>query len=545
VPHLRLASGDGPSEVFALRAERVLLGRSHDCDLILPDVILSRHHAEIVRSGGTWLLRDLGSLNGTRLNGVRMVDPQPLRNGDRISMSDWTLVFYDADTPSDPELLAAGARLRDVTELATRSDIEAGALARHSRILGVLTRAAAAVVATPSAESLLDTLLGHLLEAVPAHRGAFVLFEAGAPRGGVPAKPTLAAARAVQGAPPPGVEPVVAERLFRAQSAFFAPRVAAEDGTVRSVLCAPLWFSGAPPDPERIAGCVALEAPVDPSPFQEEHLHLVTAVANLAASRLESLRLREENADKRRMEEDLRGAARIQQSLLPEETPLLPGWELAGSSRLCSAVGADYYDFSQDDGGLLLALGDVAGKGLAAALLMASLRAAVRARWREGDPLSQVLARVNEILLQTVPPNRFATLFLARADTATGDVVWVNAGHAAPLVARSDGTHEVLEATGTILGVFPDVCWTEGRTTLRPGDVLVLLSDGVVEAAREAEGDLGPDRLAAVVRRSGRSASALLAALQAAAEESLGGARRADDHTFVVLRRTERVPDRS
>jgi sigma-B regulation protein RsbU (phosphoserine phosphatase) len=349
-----------------------------------------------------------------------------------------------------------------------------------------------------------------------------VLFEAGAPRGGVPAKPTLAAARAVQGAPPPGVEPVVAERLFRAQSAFFAPRVAAEDGTVRSVLCAPLWFSGAPPDPERIAGCVALEAPVDPSPFQEEHLHLVTAVANLAASRLESLRLREENADKRRMEEDLRGAARIQQSLLPEETPLLPGWELAGSSRLCSAVGADYYDFSQDDGGLLLALGDVAGKGLAAALLMASLRAAVRARWREGDPLSQVLARVNEILLQTVPPNRFA-----------------------PLVARSDGTHEVLEATGTILGVFPDVCWTEGRTTLRPGDVLVLLSDGVVEAAREAEGDLGPDRLAAVVRRSGRSASALLAALQAAAEESLGGARRADDHTFVVLRRTERAPDRS
>jgi sigma-B regulation protein RsbU (phosphoserine phosphatase) len=544
VPHLRLASGDGPSEVFALRAERVLLGRAHDCDLILPDVILSRHHAEIVRSGGVWLLRDLGSLNGTRLNGVRVVDPQPLHNADRISMSDWTLVFYDADTPSDPELLAAGARLRDVTELATRSDIEAGALARQSRILGVLTRAADAVVATPSAESLLETLLGHLLEAVPAHRGAIVLFEPGLPPGGATAAPALAAARAVQGAVPTSVEPVVVERLLRFQSAFLAPRLPVEDGTIRSVLCAPLWFSGAPPAPERIAGCVALEAPANPSPFQEEHLHLVTAVANLAASRLESLRLREVNADQRRMEVDLRGAARIQQSLLPEETPPLPGWELAGSSRLCSAVGADYYDFSADDGGLLLALGDVAGKGLAAALLMASLRAAVRARWREGDSLSQVFARVNEILLQTVPPNRFATLFLARADTATGDVVWVNAGHAAPLVARSDGTHEALEATGTILGVFPDMSWKEGRTTLRPGDVLVLLSDGVVEAAREAEGDLGPGHLAAVVRQSGRPASAVLAALQAAVEESLGGARRADDHTFVVLRRAERISDR-
>ncbi len=170
---------------------------------------------------------------------------------------------------------------------------------------------------------------------------------------------------------------------------------------------------------------------------------------------------------------------------------------------------------------------------------MASLRAAVRARWREGEPLPVVLARVNEILLQTVPPNRVATLFLARVDTGTGDVLWVNAGHAAPLVARSDGTHEVLEATGTILGVFPGAAWEEGRTRLGRGDVLVLLSDGVMEAAREAEGDLGPGRLAAVVRNAGRSASTLLSALQAAAEKSLGGARRVDDHTFVVLKRTE------
>jgi sigma-B regulation protein RsbU (phosphoserine phosphatase) len=240
----------------------------------------------------------------------------------------------------------------------------------------------------------------------------------------------------------------------------------------------------------------------------------------------------------RRLEEDLRGAARIQESLLPEETPALPGWELAGSSRLCSAVGADYYDFSRDDGGLVLALGDVAGKGLAAALLMAALRASVRALWLEPHPLPLILARVNENLRQTVPPNRFATLFLGRLDTGTGELRWVNAGHSAPVVARPDGGRELLEATGTILGALPDVSWTEGRTTLQPGDVLVLLSDGVVEAARATSGDLGPERLAALVRaRGGASAADLLSSLQAAAEESLGGARRADDHTFVVLRR--------
>ena len=532
MPHLRLASGDGPSELFALRGDSVVLGRAHECDLILPDVLLSRRHAEIVRGQDGWVLRDLGSLNGTRLNGLRVQREEALRDRDEIGMSDWVLVFRDAAVPSDPALAAAGARLRDVTDLATRSDHEAGALARQSRILGVLTRAAAAVVATPSPEVLLETLLVHLLEAVPAHRGLVAIFE------GQPPSPVLAAARAVEGPPPVAVDPAVAERVLRTQGAFIAPRVAAEDGSVRSVLCAPLWFSGAPPRPERIAGCVALEGPSDPTPFHEEHLRLVTAVANLAASRLESLQLREENADKRRLDEDLLGAARIQESLLPEETPALPGWELAASSRLCSAVGADYYDFSPDAGGLLLALGDVAGKGLAAALLMASLRAAVRALWREEEPLPRIVARVNDSLRQTVPANRFATLFLARVDTATGEVRWVNAGHAGPLVVRSAGGQEVLEATGTILGTFADVSWGEGRTWLGPGDVLVLLSDGVMEAARASASDLDPECLGAAVRATGGgSASALLAALQAAAEQSLGGARRADDHTFVVLRR--------
>ena len=532
MPHLRLASGDGPSEFFALRGDRVVLGRAHECDLILPDVLLSRRHAEIVHGPQGWVLRDLGSLNGTRLNGIRVQREEPLHDGDQVGMSDWVLVFRDTAAPSDPGLATAGARLRDITDLATRSGLEAGALARQSRVLGVLTRAAAAVVATPSPEVLLETLLVHLLEAVPAHRGLVALHE------GQPPSWALAAVRAIDVPPPVAMDPAVAERMLRIQGAFIAPRVAAEDGSVRSVLCAPLWFSGAAPHPERIAGCVALEGPADPSPFNEEHLRVVTAVANLAASRLESLRLREENVDKRHLDEDLRGAARIQESLLPEETPALPGWELAGSSRLCSAVGADYYDFSPDDGGLLLALGDVAGKGLAAALLMASLRAAVRALWREEEPLSRIVARVNDNLRQTVPANRFATLFLARVDTTTGEVLWVNAGHAGPLVVRAGDGQEILEATGTVLGAFPDVAWGEGRTSLGPGDVLVLLSDGVMEAARVAASELGPERLAAAVRATGGgSASALLAALQSAAEESLGGARRADDHTFVVLRR--------
>jgi sigma-B regulation protein RsbU (phosphoserine phosphatase) len=532
VPHLVVTPADGPTEYFALGAERATLGRASECDLILPDVVLSRRHAELVRSSRGWSLRDLGSLNGTRLNGVRVAGEQRLHDGDVIAMSDWKLVFREGDAPPAAPHPDAGARLRDITDLATRSDVDLSALARQSRVLGVLTRAAASLVSLPSAPALLDALLGHLLDAVPAHRGLVVLFEKAGP------KPL--AARALSGSPPAALDPAVAERIQRSQTGFLAPRVTGADGSVCSMLCAPLWSGGEGPAGYRLAGCVALEGSSDPSPFGEEHLRLATAVANLAASRLESLRLSEENADKRLLDEDVKGAARIQASLLPDDTPAVPGFELAGSSRLCSAVGADYYDFSWDEGGLLVALGDVAGKGLAAALLMAALRAAVRALWRERRPLGEIVGGINENLCQTIPKNRYATLFLARLDTSGGGITWVNAGHAPAVLVRAAGRHASLEEGGTILGVFPGDAFREGRTVMEKGDVLVLLSDGVVEAARAASSDLDPERVAGIVRAATGTgdAASMLAALQAAADERSKGPR-ADDHTFVVVRRLD------
>ena len=533
MPHLRLASGNGPPEWFPLRGDRVVLGRSRDCDLILPDVLLSRRHAELERNDSGWLLRDLGSLNGTRLNGARLEKDVQLRDGDVVEVADWALAYRDAEVPSDPDASVAEVRLRDVTDLATRSYVETEKVARQSRILSVLTRAAAAVVSTPTASELLDTLLGHALEAVPASRGAVALFE------GDPIEIAVAAARATEGEAPWTIDAAVAERALRAPGAFLAPRVETGDGSVRAVLCAPLWFGGAALELQRAAGCVVLEGPTGETPFDEQHLKLVTALANLAASRLESLKLRESNADKRRLEEDLRGAARIQHSLLPEGTPVVTGFELAANSRLCSAVGADYYDFVADGSTLLIALGDVAGKGLAAALLMASLRAAVRALWREPLPISEMAKAINANLRHAVPPNRYATLVLARLDIATGWLSWVNAGHEAALLALPGGSHAMLEATGTVLGVFDDTEWPEKRVLLPAGGVLVLLSDGVVEASRSSASDLGPERLAAVVETAGPSASAatILKALQLAVEAGLGGERPADDHTFLVLRR--------
>jgi sigma-B regulation protein RsbU (phosphoserine phosphatase) len=529
VAHLRVSTAGRPPECLSLAGERVVVGRAHECDLVLPDLLLSRRHAQLARTAAGWELRDLGSRNGTRLNGTRLVAPQRLRDGDRVTLSDWTLEFRAGDAPPGAAALPGAAeRLRDVTDLATRSDLDPTVLARQSRVLGVLTRAAATLVSTPRLDVLLDSLIDQLLEAVPARRAAVVLFE-GHPRVG-----RLAAARALEGEPPRQLDVAIAERIQRGRAAFALPAGA----HAHPLLCAPLWLSGGGPETAKLAGCVTLEAGPDQPPFGPDDLQLATAVANLASGRLEALRLREDAAERRRLDEDVRGAARIQASLLPDETPSLAGWELAGSSHLCSAVGGDYYDFAVEEEGLLLALGDVAGKGLAAALLMATLRATVRALWRQPGPLAPLVARVNDGLRDVVPANRYATLFLARIDSASGELRFVNAGHAPPLLVRASGTTVALEEGGTVLGPFAGSIWREGRARVDRGDVLVLCSDGVFEAARAASRTLAPADLAVVVRdRGATSAASILAALQAEADERLGGERQADDHTFVVVKR--------
>jgi sigma-B regulation protein RsbU (phosphoserine phosphatase) len=529
VPHFCLSPPEGPVEIVPLRHERLVLGRSRECGLILPDVLLSRHHAEIVQTAAGWAVRDLASRNGTRVNGERITAEHPLVDGDVVVVAGWQLVFREGE-PAEGQSTSSDhrSRVEDITALVTRSGLEPGDLGRQSRLLGTLTRAAADLVASSTADEILNTLLTHLLDALPATRGAVALLGEGLP------VPSVVAVRGVVEGPSMIIDPAVAERVLSGRTALVAPRVPAEDDSVRSVLCAPLWFSGPAEGSDRVVGLVALESDSEPCPFESEHVGLVSAVVNLAASRLESVRLRQDTAEKRRLEEDLRGAARIQESLLPEDRPTLEGWDVAGSSRRCSAVGADYYDFALDRGALLLALGDVAGKGLAAALCMAALRAAVRALWTEEDPLPRLVSRINENLCQTLPSNRFATLFLGRLQPASGELVFINAGHAPPVLVPRRGGLARLEDGGTILGAFPDREWRLGHAALAPGDVLVMLSDGVMEAQGPG---LPPETVAEVVRLQDQAgAGAIVAALQHEAEGLLGPAGD-DDRTFVVLRR--------
>jgi sigma-B regulation protein RsbU (phosphoserine phosphatase) len=230
-------------------------------------------------------------------------------------------------------------------------------------------------------------------------------------------------------------------------------------------------------------------------------------------------------------------AAEIQTGLLPREAPRLPGWDLAGCNLPCRTVGGDYYDFAIEDGRLLLALGDVSGKGTGAALLMTVLRAAVRSHWTEAR-LSDAVVRINRTVCQNVPSSKYVTFFLAGLDPATGRLDFVNAGHNPPLLVRAGGQVETLSDGGLVLGIFDDVVYDGGYVEMRPGDTLVVYSDGVTETWDPDGVEFAEERLRALaVLNRTVDAEALQRAILREIERFEAGARATDDRTIVVLKR--------
>jgi len=258
----------------------------------------------------------------------------------------------------------------------------------------------------------------------------------------------------------------------------------------------------------------------------------------VAAAKIENVRLLEESLEKRRMEEDMRMAAEIQNGLLPREAPTVPGWDLAGCNRPCRTVGGDYYDFVLEDGRLLVALGDVSGKGTGAALLMTVLRAAVRAHWTL-PALADGVARINRTVCQNVPSSKYVTFFLAALEPETGRLAFVNAGHNPPLLVRADGSLQKLEDGGLVLGLFENIVYADGAVRMEPGDTLLIYSDGVTETWDPQGEEFGEEKLAELVTRCrSLGAAELQEAVLREIERFEEGARATDDRTLVVLKRT-------
>jgi serine phosphatase RsbU (regulator of sigma subunit) len=547
MPSLWVEQPDRAPFEVELGRNALSIGRSAQSDLSIPSLSLSRNHARISPDGRGYLLEDSGSRNGTYLNGRPVAAPTALADGDEIRVGDVVLRFSETARPP-LEFTSSSAELkRDETFILRKEDISFQRFARDSRsgelksdvgatLWPALNEAAATLIRHYELGELLEVIMDIVFRAVPAQRGALLLRREDGTSGLVPRvvrQPDGQTAlqisstivqQAVEGRAVLTVDAQADDRFGSAQSI----RIQG----IRSVLCVPLW------NDREVTGLIYVDNLLSDHAFSQNDLRLVGLIANMAAVKVENLRLVRQQIEKERLDEQLVVAAGIQRRLLPQAEPALAGYQLRALSRSCYEIGGDYYDFVlRSPGVLVVVVADVSGKGVGAAILMAAFQASLRTLLREPMPLPAMVRRVSELLVENSAPGKFVTAFVAQLELATHRLTYVNAGHNPPVILGSSGA-VLLKATGPVVGILPGAQYTEGVVDLHDGDLLVLYTDGITEREGPGDEEYGLDRLSTFfAARRGDALAALPESLIEELSRFANGAPAKDDSTVVLLRR--------
>lgn len=287
----------------------------------------------------------------------------------------------------------------------------------------------------------------------------------------------------------------------------------------------------------------ALQVLNKPGGFSPEDVDLVGLCSAYSASALESQRLRKEGEVAKLLLHELEIARVVQQRLLPQAQPPIPHLEYAGYCRSAQFVGGDYYDFlPMPDGGLLFTLGDVSGKGIAAAVLMASIQATLRSQAvKAPGSMAAMMKDFNKTVYSFSTADKYSTLFCALLDVHSRKLTYVNAGQVCPMLLRAEsGQIERLDAGGFPVGLLPKAEYEQGEMLLQPGDAVLCCSDGISEATNEADEMWAESDVEKVVRNCrGLTAQQMIDRVVETTDRFTGAAEQADDMTIVVIRITE------
>jgi sigma-B regulation protein RsbU (phosphoserine phosphatase) len=540
------APGEEPRRI-PIEKPVTTIGRSSINEIVLGDKSLSRRHVRILREGEGLLVEDLGSRNGTFLNGERLTAPQPLQEGDRITLGGCVLTVSKNSTtqvqidptgqfdPMDATVFRAEASMLRAPK-STDPSLPAVQLARLVDSLRIVSEMTIELLSDVSLDDMLKFLVDRVFQCLVPER-CVVLLKRGE---------TLetAFARTAEGIPDEEIrisQTLVSSVVEKKQGLLIIDAGEAGDlasaqsirlSGIKSIMAAPLENGG------EVVGLIYLDSRLGPKSFGEDDLRLLTSMANVAAAKIQNVALAREAADKKRMERDFFLARDIQQKLLPDEPPPVPGFELLGSNIPSKEVSGDYYDFRvRADGKVYVVIADVCGKGVGPALLMAWLQATFSAWSDESMPLPEMVTRLSESLSQRTAEGRFITAFFLLLDPATGEIEFVNAGHNPPLLIRKDGSVELLPTHGRPLALFPRP-YPSSRVTMGPSDLVFMYTDGVTEACNPTDEEFGVDRLKAFI--SDNRALRLEEvdhALGRELERFANSDSFADDRTLVMVRR--------
>ncbi len=540
--HLLVSPPDSLRFEVATDRPLLVIGRSSRADISVPDPSLSRSHAELSLEGEIWTVKDLGSRNGTRVNGDLIAEDTSLSFGDVISVGDTTVVLKDPTKTrsTDPE---SDPLIRPAEEfLATQSTDDGIDDIAHLRGLAqrltVLNEVHQALTGPISLSELLDLILDRVFVHLDPERGAIFLSDKSGAL-------SCAASRSMRHDELASlqsshlVEVVINKRqVVLADDTFIDDRFRDADSLldagVRSLVAAPML------GPDEPLGMITLSSSAEKRSFTEDDMELLASLASVAAMRVRNLQLAESENEHRRHQREINLARRIQVALLPSELPSIPGYALHAGNRPSEGVSGDYYEVLTRKNGaeVLMMVVDVSGAGVGASLLMGALESLAASPIENGWPPEAICTTVSRLLYERTPPEKYATAFLGVLEPDLGFLRFTNAGHFPGLVIRDDGTTTQLHSTGLPLGLFPNVDFGLSETFIGRGDTLVLYTDGITESTNSRGEQYGLDRLEELCLEHRRTKpSGIARALETALMRFTGDIRPDDDRTLVIVKR--------
>ena len=519
-----------------LDGSAVSIGRASDCSIPIKDRYLSRKHAEIIAVGAAWVLKDLGSANGTYLNGTRVERDEALKPGDRIRLGDTEIVFEATERNTDRFIAVAESKASatiaiPVHEITDRP--EAVDIAR----LQTLTLLARELIEDRPMDELFGFIVERVMEHLHPSRAAIALLASDgksftkvevrrqdkSDSSELTISHTLLADIVEEKKALAFMDISADDKLSRAQSIIMQG--------IHSILCAPLMIGNA------VVGVLYVDYLFTQRSITEDDVRLVAQIGRFAAIKLETTRLREDQIQKRIMDEELKTASNIQRRLLPAAPSGVAGYTFVGRNQPSRVVSGDYYDFAvRPNGKVYFVIGDVSGKGVTAGIMMAGLQVAFRIFSKTDPDPATLVTQLNLALKENLPQSKFVTLFLGRLDTATGVIEYVNAGHTPPLWLHKRGVTELTESD-LLLGVVTRAEFVNRKLQLDAGDSLILFTDGVSEARNAADADLGSNLPLGSMH--GANAELIARAVNDAVIAHVGTAENLeDDVTLVIVSRS-------
>lgn len=525
---LRIVQGNDPGKLFDLTSERSTIGRSTDCEVALDVAAVSRRHAELIRGEKGYVVEDLGSRNGTFVNARKIIGPTLLSSGDRIVICDQEFLFETQKDVEKPSLLggtrppstqaslvemvddaAQGSSAADASDdymatieldsvsgsgtnwsMSARPEVKLAALLEISKGLG---RAI-------SIEEVLPKLLDSLFKVfTQADRGFVVM----SPKPGAPPVPVAAKTRRGDMEEGARISRTIVNEAMSGKKAILSADAAHDERfdmaesiaqfQIRSMMCAPLIDSDGEP-----MGVIQIDTLNQRSRFTDDDLEVLVAVASQASVAVDNAQMHDQVVAQRATQRDLELATRMQRALLPARPPEAPGYAFFDYYDSARQVGGDYYDYiNLPSGRFAVVLGDVAGKGVAAAIIMAKLSSDVRFALATEPDLASAVNYVNRSFAQQGLDDRFVTMIFTVTDPKTNEVELANAGHMPPILRRQDGAviEVAEEITGLPIGVVDDFEFEMAKFQLEPGESLTIYTDGFSEAMNSNKDLYSTERL--------------------------------------------------